>query len=116
METKNWKMKCNKSQMATLTMWKIFMALLLAIALLMPVTLARLHSTSGIGMSGIGGGSNLGSGGGGGGNGGGGGPSTKDAHGKSTSILLTYRLPYFSFSDYFKWPWLPGFRVQAEEN
>jgi len=43
-------MKCNKSQMATLTMWKIFMALLLAMALLMPLTLARLHSTSGVGI------------------------------------------------------------------
>lgn len=79
-------MKCNKSQMATLTMWKIFMALLLAMALLMPVTLARLHSTSGVGMSG--GGSSMGPGGAGGG--GGGGASSKDSHGKSTSIPLTY--------------------------
>ncbi|XP_064553607.1 neural cell adhesion molecule 1-B isoform X1 [Drosophila montana] len=37
------KMKCNKSQMATLTMWKIFMAL----ALVMPVTLAHQHSMAG---------------------------------------------------------------------
>nr|DAA03647.1 TPA_inf: HDC02594 [Drosophila melanogaster] len=68
-------MKCNKSQMATLTMWKIFMVLLLAMALLMPVTLARLHSTSGVGMSG--GGSSMGPGGGGSGSGG---ISSKDSH------------------------------------
>jgi len=79
------KMKCNKSQMATLTMWKIFMVLLLAMALLMPVTLARLHSTSGVGMSG--GGSSMGPGGGGSGSGG---ISSKDSHGKSTSIPLSY--------------------------
>ncbi|XP_017037290.1 uncharacterized protein side-II [Drosophila kikkawai] len=75
-------MKCNKSQMATLTMWKIFMVLLLAMALLMPVTLARLHSTSGVGMSG--GGSSLGPGGAGGG--GGGGASSKDSHVKTKDI------------------------------
>jgi len=86
-------MKCNKSQMATLTMWKIFMALLLAMALLMPLTLARLHSTSGVGMSG--GSSSMGPGGGSGS----GGTSSKDSHGKSTSI------PIFFF-DYFKWLWL----------
>nr|XP_016944652.1 neural cell adhesion molecule 1 [Drosophila suzukii] len=73
-------MKCNKSQMATLTMWKIFMALLLAMALLMPLTLARLHSTSGVGMSG--GSSSMGPGGGSGS----GGTSSKDSHVKTKDV------------------------------
>lgn len=82
------KMKCNKSQMATLTMWKIFMAL----ALVMPVTLAHQHSMAG------------GAGGGGGSSGHGtamgmGAASGlgKEAHGKFARCFVC------CFPDYFKW-------------
>lgn len=86
-------MKCNKSQMATLTMWKIFMAPLLAAALVMPVTLAHQHSMSGgVGQDGAGHGGALGMGMGSSGGSGLG----KDAHGKFAFCFL--------FPDYFKWP------------
>lgn len=84
-------MKCNKSQMATLTMWKIFMAPLLAAALVMPVTLAHQHSMSGGSGQDGGHGSALGMGMGSSGGSGLG----KDAHGKFAFCFL--------FPDYFKW-------------
>lgn len=81
--------------MATLTMWKIFMAPLLAAALVMPVTLAHQHSMSGgVGQDGPGHGGALGMGMGMGSSGGSG--LGKDAHGKFAFCFL--------FSDYFKWP------------
>ncbi|XP_034667123.1 neural cell adhesion molecule 1 isoform X1 [Drosophila subobscura] len=70
--------------MATLTMWKIFMALLCGMALpLMPVTLARLHSTTGVGGGGMSSGV-LGPGSGGGSNAGG--STGKDAHVKTKDV------------------------------
>lgn len=79
--------------MATLTMWKIFMAPLLAAALVMPVTLAHQHSMSGgVGQDGAGLGMGMGMGMGSSGGSGLG----KDAHGKFAFCFL--------FLDYFKWP------------